>query len=253
MAISIKNASIKNSHFGRTLGTPVDLIFYVDAANRKRYPGSGTTLTDMKGGLSGTMEDNATWIDNGVASCIDFPGNTDNATRVRYEDISATDPLCLLDGNPGDGFTFVFSHRRHTNRQWGRIIDKSNNTTGVNGWGMWYESPSYKLGFRYGGGGTLVQTGSAPSLNEWYIFQLTFEHSTKDWVWYMNDDVSSSGTTTMTLPSSGTETDMSIGNWNHNDGREINGDIGFLAIYGRPLTSSEVSQNFNSFKGRYGL
>ena len=252
MAISIKNSSIKNSHFGPTLVTPVDLIFYVDAANRKSYPGSGTTLTDMKGGLSGTMEDNATWIDNGGASCIDFPGNTDNATRVRYEDISATDPLCLLDGNPGDGFTFVFSHRRHSNQTWGRIIDKSNNTTGVNGWGMWYES-SNKLGFRYGGGGTFVQTGSAPSLNEWYIFQLTFEHSTKDWVWYINDDVSSSGTTTMTLPSSGTETDMSIGNWNHANGREINGDIGFLAIYGRPLTSSEVSQNFNSFKGRYGL
>ena len=252
MAISIKNASIKNSHFGPTLVTPVDLIFYVDAANRKSYPGSGTTLTDMKGGLSGTMEDNATWIDNGGASCIDFPGNTDNATRVRYEDISATDPLCLLDGNPGDGFTFVFSHRRHSNQAWGRIIDKSNNTTGVNGWGMWYES-SNKLGFRYGGGGTFVQTGSAPSLNEWYIFQLTFEHSTKDWVWYINDDVSSSGTTTMTLPSSGTETDMSIGNWNHANGREINGDIGFLAIYGRPLTSSEVLENFNSFKGRYGL
>ena len=252
MAISIKNSSIKNSHFGPTLATPVDLIFYVDAANRKSYPGSGTTLTDMKGGLSGTMEDNATWIDNGGASCIDFPGNTDSDTCVRYSDVSATDPLCLLDGNPGDGFTFVFSHRRHSNQTWGRIIDKSNNTTGVNGWGMWYES-SNKLGFRYGGGGTYVQTGSAPSLNEWYIFHLTFEHSTKDWVWYMNDDVSSSGTTGMTLPSSGTETDMCLGNWCHQGGREINGDIGFLAIYGRPLTSSEVSQNFNSFKGRYGL
>lgn len=252
MAISIKNSSIKNSHFGPTLVTPVDLVFYVDAANRKSYPGSGTTLTDMKRGLSGTLEDNASWVDNGGASCIDFPGNTDSDTCVRYSDVSATDPLCLLDGNPGDGFTFVFSHRQHTNRQWGRIIDKSDGGTAANGWGMWYESDN-KLGFRYGGGGTLIKTASASALNVWRIFHLTFEHSTKDWVWYINDGANSSGTTGMILPTSGTETDMCIGNWCHTGGREINGDIGFMAVYGRPLTSSEVSQNFNSFKGRYGL
>ena len=228
-----------------------DLIFYVDAANRKSYPGIGTTLTDIEGRLSGTLEDNASWVDNGRASAIDFPGNTDSDTCVRYSDVSATDPLCLLDGNSGDGFTFAFSHRRHGNQLYGRIIDKSDGGTGANGWGMWYES-SNKLGFRYAGGSP-IQTGSAPSLNVWYIFHLTFEHSTKDWVWYLNDDVSNSGTTSMSIPSSGNETDMCIGNWCHTGGREINGDIGFISVYGRPLTSSEVSQNFNFYKGRYGL
>ena len=42
----------------------------------------------------------------------------------------------------------------------------------------------------------------------------------------------------MSIPSSGNETDMCIGNWCHTGGREINGDIGFISVYGRPLTSS---------------
>ena len=31
------------------------LVFYVDAANKRSYPGTGTTWTDLKGGNNGTF------------------------------------------------------------------------------------------------------------------------------------------------------------------------------------------------------
>lgn len=43
-----------------------------------------------------------------------------------------------------------------------------------------------------------------------------------------------------------------IGRW-HGGGYRVNMNFGILRIYNRPLTSSEVSQNFNSIQGRFGL
>jgi len=35
--------------------------------------------------------------------------------------------------------------------------------------------------------------------------------------------------------------------------RYFNGSIGIVSVYNRALTSSEISQSFNTYRGRYGL
>ena len=52
------------------------LIFTVDAANKKSYPGSGTTWTDLVGG-SGYSLTNGPTFDSGNGGSIDFDGTND--------------------------------------------------------------------------------------------------------------------------------------------------------------------------------
>jgi hypothetical protein len=52
--------SVKNRNSIVTDG----LVFYVDAGNEDSYPGSGTTLTDLKGGVSGSLANSPSFTSN---------------------------------------------------------------------------------------------------------------------------------------------------------------------------------------------
>ena len=47
--------------------------------------------------------------------------------------------------------------------------------------------------------------------------------------------------------------DMTLGFQNFSSGRYFNGQIGPILIYNRALSASEVLQNYNRLKGRFGL
>ena len=52
------------------------LVFAVDAANKKSYPGSGTTWTDLAGSNDGTLTNGPTF-DSGDGGSIVFDGTDD--------------------------------------------------------------------------------------------------------------------------------------------------------------------------------
>jgi hypothetical protein len=41
--------------------------------------------------------------------------------------------------------------------------------------------------------------------------------------------------------------------WAGNTGFSVAGDLASLKMYGRALSASEIKQNFNSIRGRYGI
>jgi len=55
------------------------LSFYVDAAYKKSYPGSGTTWFDLAGSNNGTMTNGASFDSTG-GGCINFDGTNDYVT-----------------------------------------------------------------------------------------------------------------------------------------------------------------------------
>lgn len=46
---------------------------------------------------------------------------------------------------------------------------------------------------------------------------------------------------------------ISIGNWGLNNTRFLNGNIAQISIYNRALSASEIQQNFNALRGRFGI
>ena len=53
------------------------LVFAVDAANKKSYPGSGTTWIDLAGSNNGTLTNGPTF-DSGNGGSFDFDGADDS-------------------------------------------------------------------------------------------------------------------------------------------------------------------------------
>jgi len=94
--------------------------------------------------------------------------------------------------------------------------------------------------------------GSVNTLNVWYNFTMTWNST--NFSRYLNG-VQQGVTTSYTLSGgSGTVTEFIIGGYRYPLGTQIlNGYISQVSIYNRPLLSSEVLQNYNALKGRFGL
>ena len=61
------------------------------------------------------------------------------------------------------------------------------------------------------------------------------------------------GTGTPSPAEQETITNLQVAHTYLNGGTKFNGRISQVTIYNRPLTQSEVTQNYNALKGRYGL
>ena len=116
------------------------------------------------------------------------------------------------------------------------------------GWELANSSGSLRLTFR--GVGEMNLIAGSLSVGNWYMGAMTFDNTTGKL--YLNGDQTGSTTTSngsLTLNSTqpleiGTR---GIGN-NHFDG-----NIAQVSIYNRALTASEIKQNFNALRGRFGI
>ena len=88
------------------------LILYVDAANPKSYPGSGTTVTDLINSKSGTLTNGPT-IGTSPTKHINFDGSNDYLLYSNYIPTELTTSSYSLEfwftNNAGGGYEGVFS------------------------------------------------------------------------------------------------------------------------------------------------
>lgn len=101
------------------------------------------------------------------------------------------------------------------------------------------------IGLYYGGGWTA--TGStALSVNTWYHVAVVRNSGTS--TLYLNASSDGSGSDTVNI----TNSDMDIGDSDTSSG-QMKGYIGETRFYNKALTSTEVSQNFNATRAKYGV
>ena len=97
--------------------------------------------------------------------------------------------------------------------------------------------------------GTVVNQGNffygANNPNLWYHIALTCGGSSKKG--YVNSVNTLSQTFTSYYPNN--TYNLGIGG----NLRELNGNIAQVSIYNRALTASEIQQNFNALRGRFGI
>ena len=206
------------------------LVLCLDAGNTKSYPGSGTTWTDLSGrGNNGTLVNGPTYSSTNNGSIV-FDGTNDYVSIPNV----ATSKNCSI--------CFWFKHISPSN--WSDILTFQ---TGVDGTASRVEkSGTSAVDYYWFNGGfvsnTIIFTHNGTNFD--YI-SLVFDAN--------NATCYKNGLQTSQTVSSnfGSASTIYLGTRLLNN--YWNGNIAQVSIYNRALTATEVQQNFNALRGRYGI
>ena len=214
------------------------LVFAVDPANQRSYPGSGTTATDLVGTNNGTLSNTGMFATNnlGVFS-YDFVSD-----YIELEDAMAS----LLSGgiisiNSWIKIPSVGSHNH------GAIINFKHTTDDKHGILTHFYLGTFTPNFRLTQtDGTLKNiTGDDISADIWH--NMVYIADGSNLKLYIDTNIDSSSPSydgTIYAP-----TAARIGQ--QYGYRSLYGEIGPIQIYNRALSASEVRQNYNALKGRF--
>jgi hypothetical protein len=213
------------------------IVFYVDAANRKSYLGSGVDWDDLSGNeYNGTLINGPTF-DSGNSGSLVFDGLDEYISCGNENNLQITEgSVCcwIKTSAPGSGFRSIIT------KQWNYGLFTSNNNTLIT----------------YDWSATAVRsTGINIADGEWKYIVLTFTENTgspsNNAIVYLNGE--SVLTTTIKLNTTYI-VELQIGNGGTISGganQHINANISQAKIYNRVLTPEEVLQNYNATKWRF--
>jgi len=220
------------------------LTFCVDAGYTPSYLRSGTTWTDLSfSGSNGTLTNGPTFdinnggsiVFDGVNDYVNF-GNKNLGLDLVNKSFCAWVYLGSTLANPTG------------------IIDKDFDTgPGVyGGWGFWVGSDR-KLWWWNTANQDIRDTGTAIGTNVWTHVAVTYNASTKTATFYLNGTFNSSASNSSVSELSSSTQPLVIGCIRNAVGAFLNGRIANVLAYNRILSASEVSQNYNAQKSRFGL
>lgn len=214
------------------------LTLNLDAGDSASYPGSGTTWTDLAGTADNITLVNTPTYTSGTPAYFTFNGSTQYGT--------------------GSG-TNVLPTTAYTKSVWFHINAYADNnivSSGAGGHFMFMAGAAYtKLYCGHANwntlGGTYLDYPSTATinLNTWYYAVLTF-NTTDGMVLYLNGTQDSTYTARKNAHAGNGSTNLACFN---PGGNLLNGRIAQVHCYNRALTAAEVTQNFNTYKARYGL
>ena len=223
------------------------LVLYLDAANLKSYPGSGTTWNDLSGN-----NNNAPMVNTPTYSNLKNGAFTFDGAGTNYFDLDSKASLVNVNAGTVGG--------------WVRFNDLDSDSTN-------YVFVSYG-GNAYGGGFILQHAGlggaalrlellawggsitGVPRANIDKVTALPYQGqdiymigtwTTSEVKLYINGVLLSTVSTNAALPSRSTLRISSEGN----RARGVNGNVYNCSIYNRALSQQEILQNYNATKGRY--
>jgi hypothetical protein len=210
------------------------LVLALDAGNLISYSGNGTTWFDMtSSGNNGTLTNGPTWssISGGTFS---FDGVDD------YVSLSSS-PL-------PDNFTYsIWVKRNGDGNQGTRGIVISNGSTYID---VGFNTKILFSLMLSGGSQNLIMSPDGTMVNTgvWAHYAATYNRQQAKL--YLNGvEVASSN---YTLPSINDISQFSVGRY-AGGSYNLNGNISNLQYYNRALSASEISQNFNTYRRRYGI
>ena len=207
------------------------LVLCLDAANKRSYPGTGTTWTDLSGNNNNGTLTNGPTFSAGNQGSIVFDGVDDYGT-VSNDTTSGTNDFAIS--------TWLYSTESSNNRY---ILDFGNN-----GGSLISDTGRYRYYNQTTGTGTLYSDGISYVVNSWYnivisrISSITYLYSNGISIRNASDtgNIGSWGTT------------LSVGRWGGGS-LYYQGRISNILIYkNKGLTFNEVLQNYNATKTRFG-
>ena len=214
------------------------LVFCVDALDRHSYPGSGTTWSDLVGSNNGTMTNGASFDSTG-GGCINFDGTNDyvtlgNDTSLELQNLSISAWFNLDTLETDKDF---YSSAADNGRNGYRFGTTTSNEI------LWLVGDASGFTLK-------ASSGLNNSTGQWRCVTVTYDSSNLKIYIEGSLNVTESCTKTITHANPIAIGDRG-GDLGNNNG--IDGKIAIVQVYNRALTASEVSQNFNAQRGRFGV
>ena len=220
-----------------------NLFLDLDAGNSSSYPGNGSTWTDLSGNNRTVTLFNTPTFSSTEGGYIHFTDSSFQYAATNSTVPSLTNwtieawyrPTKSLTGK----VTSVISNQFD-------LVNKLNYSLGTN------NSPSsYALAGGFYDGSWRTTVGLTPSLNTWYQGVVTYNGT--NIIQYSN------ATSQSTLTYSGTSQSGGVvriaRRWDETNvaSNFFDGDISVIRIYNVALTPTQILQNYNAIKTRYGL
>ena len=227
------------------------LILYVDAANPKSYPKSGTIVDSFMGGYSGSFVGDVTFSPSSLGNW-EFSGDTE---RIDFGQASGGGFISDLDPQLNNFTANIFFQINSNPTDTGIIMCKGCGSSNIIGWLIAYSYGNDDLVLRVSGQNTTSQRASVRfnfSKSEVYMATLVIDRTNNQIVGYLN------GKNPQTADIAGFDSIISpnkllLGTRHNSPLLGLQGNIYLAQIYNRALSSQEVKQNYNALKGRFGL
>ena len=222
------------------------LVLALDAADRNSYPDSGTTWTDLSGnGNNGTFVGTTTFdsstnsisFDSGSNTYVQTPFNsllTDISISVWFnaqvqdsDSGSGLRPIVILGDFLTQGPLEI------------SIIRSGDVNVGRLRFGIGSDDPVYRY-----------VTNERYDDQNWHNVVLVKDDTTMNV--YIDGNLEVSGVYDNDILYD-TSIALRIGGGTSNTARRFLGKVATTSVYNRALTSTEVSQNFNALRGRFGI
>jgi hypothetical protein len=215
------------------------LVLSLDAAQLRSYPGTGTTWTDLSGnGNNGTLTNGPTFNSSNGGSIV-FDGTDD------YVNLGG--PSSLNNGYATHEVWVKFDRVPHTSTE--QIIARTNTSAGTFNIGK--ATTSIIFANMRDSANTLTQIFSSGAINNGWN-QLAITYNGTDFILYINAVQSAITTVAGQTLNIGGALIMNLGR-NTGGAALTKGNLAIARVYNRGLSDSEILQNYNAQKSRFGL
>lgn len=220
------------------------LVFCYDAANTRSYPGTGTTWSDLsRTGIDSTLFSGVSFSSI-YAGALTFTSSSKQFIKSTNAGLSGNQTLSVWASATGTNI----------NSPAGILTNYNNSTTsnfGINH----INGNKLAASIGYTDGSNEFQTSTTTfTITNNVVFNavLTYNSSENKIYWYVNGQLDSSYPLTKTPRS--TNFPITLGRWEANfDNYYFDGNIYYASVYSKVLSATEILQNYNTLKTRFGL
>ena len=230
---------------GGTGGSGVVIVRYAQPVRASggtiTYVGNDVVHTFTSGTTNFVVESPAIQLKNSPAfNAITTSVTLDGVSQ--YVDCGNSNVLDV-----GNNITVIAWFKPQSISAYGPIVAKVTSDY-LLGWEFANSAGTLRVSLRPGNTANLDLTAGTLALNTWFMGAFTFDGTTCRL--YLNGSQTASGTPTGTITLNSTQ-NLWVGG--RVQGNYFAGDIAQTTVYSRALTATEILQNFNASRGKYGI
>jgi hypothetical protein len=218
------------------------LVLYLDAANRKSYPGTGTGWFDLSGKNNNGILINGPTYNSGNNGIIDFDGSNDQvslktATELNIDSVTLPFTISIWFKTTQSGERYIFDN-----------LDDFTPNVNIS---FRLDNGAIEIYLLATTGSGLYQYGSNYNNDAWHNAVLTWSGSSQVQRVYVDRILL--GSNTLSLSGSFETNSVFLLGTRPYGGGIFQGSLGPVSVYNKELNAQEIQQNFNALRGRFGI